>query len=49
MKFLMYRYIFNFLFKQIICDANKFGFIIISSKCRFNEQVLRNCIGVNSF
>jgi len=35
--------------KQLICDANKFGFTIICSKCKFNEQMLRDCISINYF
>jgi len=46
----MYSYIlYSCLVKQQICDANKFGSIIIFWKCKFDEGVLKNYIGVNSF
>jgi hypothetical protein len=36
-------------FKQIICDADKFGYVVISSKCKFNEQMLKDCTSINYF
>jgi hypothetical protein len=36
-------------FKQRICDEDKFESIIISSKCKFNEQVLKDCVSINFF
>lgn len=35
--------------KQRICDADKFGYVIIFSKCKFNERMLKDYISVIFF